>query len=173
MRYQYSIAAAAVIAVLATAPAVHAQAAADEPHVSTSVVVQTESSTTTSGQTERDPGIATILSVVIPGAGQMYAGDTMRGVKILGGAYFSPIIGWTAGTMFCATGSGAACGVGLLVGLTGSVAGLGSWVYGIIDAGPTTERMNAAHGFALDGRLQPLVAPTADGGTALGFRLTF
>lgn len=119
---------------------------------------------------EKDGGIATILSVIFPGAGQMYAGDTMRGIKILGGAWGAPVVGTIGGTALCAAGeAGCIGGVALLLGGWG--VGLGSWVYGIIDAAPTTERMNAANRTAV--HVAPTVVPTMSGATGIGVQVTF
>lgn len=111
----------------------------------------------------KDPGIATIASVVIPGGGQMYSGETKKGVALLGIGMGSLVLGYAASVD---GGSAAPAAVGYLVYL-------GTWVYGIMDAGDSAHRMNAKNGMAIGG---VQVAPTVgvqDGGTRVGFEVRF
>lgn len=120
----------------------------------------------------KDPGTATILSVVIIGAGQMYAGDISRGLLMLGGAYGSIIAG-------AILSSGAGCDLNDLTCddgnhtplYLGALAAVGIWVWGIVDAAPTTRRMNTARGLASRGTL--LVGTDRDNGVQVGLRYGF
>lgn len=113
----------------------------------------------------KDPGTATILSVVIPGGGQIYAGDTRRGLTLLGIGWGGVTVGYT---MTIATANAAPA-------LLGYAAYLGSWAYGIMDAEDTARRMNAKRGFAgvLPVTVTPIVAPDQSGGTQVGFTVRF
>ena len=111
----------------------------------------------------KDEGTATILSIVIIGAGQMYAGDTRRGLIMLGGAYGALIAG--AALSSCDTGGCSTAPLAL-----GLIGWLGIGIYSIIDAAPTTRRMNKARGLA-QGPLSPAVFVGREGQVGLGLRV--
>jgi len=94
----------------------------------------------------KDPGMATLFSVLITGGGQIYAGDTGRGFLLMGGGVGAVIIGCGV------SGSLSACELGLVVDL-------GVYVYAIVDAAPTARRMNARNGVKV--AVIPLVLPSA------------
>ncbi|HEX6038948.1 hypothetical protein [Longimicrobium sp.] len=112
----------------------------------------------------KDPGIATIISVVVPGGGQMYAGETKRGAMLLGIGMGGVILG---SAMSVESTSAAPM-------LAGSLLYLGTWVYGIMDASDSANRMNARRGMAVGGvRVEPTVAVQREGGTGVGVTLRF
>jgi hypothetical protein len=112
----------------------------------------------------KDPGIATIASVVIPGGGQMYSGEVKKGAMILGIGFAGLTLGY-ATTMNSGNGAPA---------LAGYLVYLGSWVYGIMDASDSAARMNAKNGLAVGGvRLQPDVGVQPQGGARVGLELRF
>jgi hypothetical protein len=116
----------------------------------------------------KDPGTATILSVVIPGGGQFYSGETGKGAVILGVG----MGGLIAGSVIAA-GSAETSTAPLLLG---SLAYLGAWVYGIADASASAQRMNTKNGVAarVPANLSPMVARSATGtGTQVGLSLRF
>lgn len=84
---------------------------------------------------EKDPTIATLLSVVIVGGGQIYSGEINRGLTLLGIG-----VGALIGSSLSGNSTIALVGLGVY---------LGAWVYGILDADDSARRMNAANGFAL------------------------
>ena len=101
----------------------------------------------------KSAGIATILSVVIPGAGQMYAGEINRGLTILAVA--------VGGGVLAGVGGGALTYVGVGV----SVA---AWIYGIVDAAPAVRRSGGGYALA------PAVLSGPTGSAAgLSARLSF
>lgn len=123
--------------------------------------------------TAKDPGTATILSVVIVGAGQMYAGDISRGLMMLGGAYGAIILGAIASSGPSCNFASLECSDGTYAPLyVGALAAVGIWVWGIVDAAPTTRRMNKERGLAFlrDGGL--VLGHVADV-AQLGVRLRF
>lgn len=87
----------------------------------------------------KDETFGLLFSILIPGGGHIYAGETNKGLTLL------------------AVGLGGAIGGSLLSGITGSTAPallgiaayLGAWVYGILDGQKAVERYNAANGFAV------------------------
>src|SRR5689334_23319578 len=94
----------------------------------------------------RDPGTATIYSVVLPGGGQLYSGETTRGLILLGGSSAAIFAG-------SALSSPAKCNYDNTFSLSckeanntprtiGVLASLGIWGYGIYDAKKSAERMN-------------------------------
>ena len=112
----------------------------------------------------KDPGIATIISVVVPGGGQMYAGETKRGAMLLGVGMGGVLLG---SALTVETGSG-------LPVMAGSLLYLGTWIYGIMDASDSAARMNAQRGLAIgDMELQPTIEMKPQGETRVGFELRF
>lgn len=114
----------------------------------------------------KDPGTATILSVVIPGGGQFYSGETGKGAMILGVGMGGLIVG----SALTASSSDANATPFLL----GTLAYLGAWVYGIADASSSAQRMNTKHGVAsvLPAGVTPVVAPSLEGtGAQVGLTL--
>jgi hypothetical protein len=120
----------------------------------------------------KDPGTATILSVVITGAGQMYAGDVNRGLLMLGSAYGAIIAGAILSHGASCDFNPLECSKGSYAPLyVGALAAVGVWVYGIVDAAPTTRRMNAKRGLA--GVAVPPIVVAAQQRLGLGLRVPF
>jgi len=117
----------------------------------------------------KDPGTATLLSVVIPGGGQLYSGETGKGAAILGVGLGSFIVG-SADPGSC--DSNFNCGSNVAPLVIGSLVYLGAWVYGISDASGSAKRMNTKNGIArvIPDNVSPLVAPSASG-THVGLSL--
>ena len=86
---------------------------------------------------EKDPTIALVLSIVLTGGGHLYAGETGKGLLLLGIGIGAPIAG-----ALLSEDSDAPYIAGLLVGL-------GAYIYGIVDGRKAVERYNEANGFAL------------------------
>jgi hypothetical protein len=127
----------------------------------------------------KDPGTSTLLSVVVPGGGQLYSGETQKGLALLGGGLGGLILG----TAMTTNSIGASCDydeftcsddTNYLPMAVGYLAFFGTWVYGIIDADDSANRMNAKHGLAqvLSGDVAPLVASTG-GETRVGVTIRF
>lgn len=127
----------------------------------------------------RDPGTSTLIGVAIPGGGQLYSGETGKGAALLGIALGGVTLGLTA----TASSVGVSCDddftceddTNYLPMMLGYAAFLGSWIYGIMDADDSAERMNAKRGITagFTSRLSPVIAGTPKGGTAVGLSLTF
>lgn len=94
----------------------------------------------------RDPGTATIYSVVIPGGGQLYSGETTRGLLLLAGSSAALLAGNVLSSpakcdydssfsLSCKEANNTPLTIGML-------ASLGIWGYGIYDAKKSAERMN-------------------------------
>lgn len=119
----------------------------------------------------KDPGTATIISIIVIGGGQIYAGDIKRGLMMLGGAYGAIIVGVVASTSAgCDFDS---CHDGSYVPLyVGALAATAIWVYGIIDAAPTARRINAKNGYK-ESDVSPLFDAGPDGRSRVGVRVAF
>jgi hypothetical protein len=125
----------------------------------------------------KDPGTATLIGVVVPGGGQLYAGETKKGLILLG----TGVGGLVLGTAMTTNSVSASCDEDLsceddtnyLPMAVGYLAFLGSWVYGIIDADDSATRMNAQRGLGvLPEGVTPLVAPVGDGtGVGISIRI--
>lgn len=118
----------------------------------------------------KEPGTATLVSILVTGGGQMYAGDTKRGLMMLGGSFGAIIVG-------AALSSGVSCGdyscsSSYTPLYLGALAAVGIWVYSIVDAAPTARRMNQRNGFRVGG-LTPTVRSGATGTTHIGVQLSF
>lgn len=126
----------------------------------------------------KDPGTATLLSVVVPGGGQLYSGDTRKGLTLLG----IGLGGLTVGTAMTFSSAGVSCSDysceshgSALPAVLGTFAYLGSWVYGIMDASDSAQRMNTKNrmaGVPLE-NVSPLVGPDGSGGTKVGIAVRF
>ena len=127
----------------------------------------------------KDPGTATLLSVVVPGGGQLYSGETNKGLMLLGGGLGGLILG----TAMTTNSISASCDydeftcsddTNYLPMAVGYLAFFGTWVYGIIDADDSAQRMNAKRGMAqvLDGTVVPVLAASGDG-THIGISIRF
>jgi hypothetical protein len=128
----------------------------------------------------KDPGTATLLSVVVPGGGQLYSGETNKGLMLLGGGMGGLILG----TAMTTNSISASCDYDELTCsddtnyvpmAVGYLAFFGTWIYGIIDADDSAQRMNAKRGLTrvLDGDVAPLVASSSGGGTSVGVTIRF
>lgn len=128
----------------------------------------------------KDPGTATLLSVVIPGGGQLYSGDTRKGLTLLGVG----LGGLTLGAAMTFASAGVSCSETALTcesegsalpAVLGYVAYLGSWVYGIADASSSAKRMNTKHGLArvIPENVAPIMVPNGTGGTQVGLTMRF
>lgn len=125
----------------------------------------------------KDPGTATLLSVVVPGGGQLYAGDTKRGLTLLGVGMGGLALGtaMTVGSadVDCDDDFDCEDDTNYLPMAAGYLVFLGSWVYGIIDADDSAQRMNTRRGFSvLPEGVTPLVKPVGEG-TGVGVSITF
>lgn len=125
----------------------------------------------------RDPGTATIYAVVLPGGGQLYSGETGRGLLLLGGSSAAIL----AGTALSSEASckydasspyGLSCKEANRTPLTvGMLASLAVWGYGIFDAKKSAERQNLKRG-----RKAMNVAPiveSVDSRTVMGLQVAF
>lgn len=112
------------------------------------------------GVSQKDPGLATVISLFIPGGGHLYAGESRKGATILGVAYGSLIAG--AATTSCSFGSGCRTWP-IYVGVLGY---LGAWAYGVADASNAARRANTG-GFGVYD-LRPEVSSLPDGRLGLG-----
>jgi len=127
----------------------------------------------------KDPGTATLLSVVIPGGGQLYSGETRKGLTLLGVG----MGGFTLGAAMTFASAGVSCNEdtfscesegSALPAVLGYMAYLGTWIYGIADASSSAQRMNTKHGLAAAiPDVAPVVAPNGGGGTQVGITMRF
>jgi len=111
----------------------------------------------------KDPGTATLIGVLVTGGGQFYSGETGKGAVLLGvgmGGLFLAIGSATASCNYqnCSSGTGTAIGL---------LAYLGSWGYGIMDAGNAARRHNAALGLHTAAAM-PTIQSFADGRFGFG-----
>ena len=126
------------------------------------------------GASFKDPGTATLLSVLIVGGGQFYAGETGRGALLLlssgvalavGSALtYSSMMDFSCSDVYCIDNTN---WYPLYIGIGISTA---AWLFGVADASKSARRMNEAAGF---GMLQ--VRPDvhyADGGLRPSLRLS-
>jgi hypothetical protein len=127
----------------------------------------------------KDPNTATIISVIVPGGGHLYSGETTKGAMILGVG----LGGLVLGTALSAESVGVDCNentfeceddTNYLPMAAGYLLYLGSWVYGIVDASDSAGRMNAQRGLSVAGvQVQPAVAVRPQGGARVGVELRF
>ena len=99
---------------------------------------------------EKDEGIAYIIGILLPGGGQIYAGDTSKGLRILALGYGSLLVGSIILPIL--TDSAA-------VSLLGFAGYVGAVVYGILQVPEDVEAANRRNGYAL----APTLTQTPDG----------
>jgi hypothetical protein len=113
----------------------------------------------------KDPSMATMLSFFLPGSGQMYAGERVKGGALLAIAATGGAI--AVHSLSCAAASDCDMSTGgRLLGAAGMLAYFSSWIYGIVDAGDAARRFNDRPAVMA---ARPFVAPDRHGGTRLGF----
>ncbi|CAN5456952.1 hypothetical protein BH09GEM1_BH09GEM1_47450 [soil metagenome] len=120
----------------------------------------------------KDPGTATLLGVLVTGGGQMYSGETSRGLTLLAIGGGSLIAGEVLSVSSCTTVSGS-CSLAPIA--VGTLVYLGTWAYGLMDAGDAARRHNMSGGVK-EARVIPTVERLhGDGGdvTGVGFKLRF
>jgi hypothetical protein len=125
---------------------------------------------------------ATVLSVLVPGAGHIYTGETGKGLALfgigVGGVVFGSYM-WQRNVMEdvvdcedfgCALDSASEHSAWAYAGM---VAFLGSWVYGMVDASNSARRVNERNArkqvTLLGTAVEPVAGPTPEG-FALGLR---
>lgn len=131
----------------------------------------------------KDPTMARLFSAVVPGGGQFYTGETTKGATILG----LWAAGWILPGVFayneasdCSfdpySGDYGNCdpdGI-MAAAYLGYAVSLGSWIYGIVDAGNAAKRANTRLGIALGSVVvQPMVMAAPSGTAGVGVNLTF
>ncbi len=95
----------------------------------------------------KDPGTATLIGVLVTGGGQFYSGETTKGATLLGIGLGSLVVGAAASGTSCGTYSSySSCSTNTAPLLLGTLAYLGTWVYGIMDAGNAARRHNTSLG---------------------------
>lgn len=138
-------------------------------------------STSASDATIKDPAIAKMNARLCPGCGHFYTGETLKGAALLtvGGVALiaAPFSLRAEEDVNCYdTAYGYGCDTGAKMNWTPFIALLGvaaaSYVYGIIDAGPSANRANAKNGIQVSAafRVEPMVTQSHNV-TRVGFRL--
>jgi hypothetical protein len=112
----------------------------------------------------KDPGTSTLIGVLITGGGQFYSGETTKGATLLGIGLGSLVIGAAASGVSCSEYSCSTNTAPLLLGYAGY---LGTWLYGLMDAGDAARRHNAALGLKTVGAV-PVVKTFSDGRKGMG-----
>jgi hypothetical protein len=138
------------LAIAAVAPARPAQVAGQ----GTAPVAN--GSALSSAESPRKSGTtATLLAVVIPGSGHLYAGETGKGLALFAGTVAAAGIGYSYSKSKCPS-SNDNCDVTPMV--AADAVALGLWVYGVLDAHNATRRTN-------------LYADSRNGATLLGLKV--
>jgi hypothetical protein len=118
----------------------------------------------------KDPGTAQILSFLITGGGQMYAGEAGKGLGLLLIGAGSAVAGAAASTTECSVGYySSSCDNNLAPFYAGLGIAAFTWIYGIATADDAAHRHNARQGFPTAPQVAgPYVAPGGAGATQVG-----
>ena len=108
-----------------------------------------------SDRSPKNGTVATLLAVVIPGSGHLYAGETGKGLALFAGTVAAAGIGYSYSRTKCPSSSDN-CDVTPMV--AADAVALGLWVYGVFDAHNATRRTN-------------LYADSRNGATLLGLKV--
>jgi hypothetical protein len=122
----------------------------------------------TRARVAKDPAMATMLSFFLPGSGQLYSGEYVKG----GGLLALAAVGGAVATHALSCGSAADCEMstgGRALGAAGMLAFFGSWIYGIVDAGDAARRFNDRT--AMVASVRPIIETDTRGQTRLGASL--
>jgi TM2 domain-containing membrane protein YozV len=129
----------------------------------------------------KSPGIATLISVVVPGGGQMYAGKIGKGLVLLGISAGAVITGealavTTIGSCNVDANGNVSSSCGsinrtLAPLYIGTGVALGAWIYSMVTAGGDARAYNAKLGQRAELPVQPLIQRTATGATNFGLRV--
>lgn len=120
----------------------------------------------------RDPTIALVIGLLVPGGGQFYTGETGRGALYLGISVGAPLLGEMVSASTCNDYVGTCSLTPMYLGVA---AALASWIYGAVKAQSSAEAMNQRHGYpSREGlRWTPTVEHLGSTGqVAMGIRLT-
>ncbi|HRR07559.1 MAG TPA: hypothetical protein PLO56_02610 [Rhodothermales bacterium] len=94
----------------------------------------------------KDPDTGLIFSILLPGGGHLYSGETKKGLLILGSAILLPVVGTTISAARCTStlyGYDSLSGCSFGAAALGYIAAIGAWGYGIYDAKASVHRTNA------------------------------
>jgi hypothetical protein len=117
----------------------------------------------------KDPAMATMLSFFLPGSGQMYGGERVKGGALLALAAVGGAVAGHALSCASATDCEMSNG-GRALGAAGMLAFFGSWVYGIVDAGDSARRFND-RAAVVASAARPIIEPDGRGRIRLGASL--
>lgn len=117
----------------------------------------------------KEPGTATLIGVLVPGGGQLYAGKITKGLTLLAVGYGSIIAGTVAAVETCDI-DGCSRSLGLLY--AGYAGYLASWIYGFATAGRDAHEVNASNGYQRRASIAPIVTVGSDNRPAVGVALT-
>jgi hypothetical protein len=126
-----------------------------------------------SGPSYKDPGTATRIAGLITGGGHVYAGETKKGLLLLGGSLGSVISGYMLTLAACSTDHlDTSCSLASLAPyVLGVLGAAGFWAYGVVDAPEAAKRANARNGYAAL-PVEPLLGVNARGQATVGLRLS-
>jgi hypothetical protein len=121
-------------------------------------------------RSNKDGSTATLWSLLFTGAGQIYAGETGKGVALLvvgEGTFIAGLAAASASQNSALYGNSNSGADGAAVALL--ITGTTLWVYSLVDAHSAVHRYNDRHGYAV----QPFVAPGVERSvrTGLAFSL--
>lgn len=95
---------------------------------------------------KKDPAAASLMSVVVPGSGHVYAGETWTGIVVFGVTIGAPILGARATNMEDLVFSDQ--DVNWFPFILGLSVGVGAWMFGIFDADNAAREYSQTHGLA-------------------------
>ena len=113
--------------------------------------------------------MATMLSFFLPGTGQIYSGEHVKGGGLLALSTAGMVLAGRALSCSAAADCEPSTG-GMALGAAGTLAFFGSWIYGIVDAGDSARRFNLRNGIAA-AEVSPMVGPGVGGQTRLGLSM--
>lgn len=131
-----------------------------------------QDSTTAQPPAYKDPQLATVWGLVVPGGGQMYAGRGVKGAQLFAGSAGALTVGYLMSSRSCTwIGDSDSCSADRRQSfvIAGSIGAL-LWIYGLATAADDAHDFNARARALSQARLQPMITRS---GVGLAARVTF
>ncbi len=125
------------------------------------------------GVPDKSPGTPRLFAVLITGGGHLYAGETTKGLTLMGISLGAWLAGTALSSPSCSfSGFDASCDDGLGPLYLGAAVAGATWIYGILDADDAARRQNTRLASMANADLRPHLSSRSDGATRVGLSVS-